>query len=261
MAANAMDRIAVLRDARAEAGMLLVGLDFDGTLAPIVPVPDDAQMPETTRAVLAALARRGDTPVAIVSGRSLADLRARVPVADIYFAGNHGLEIEGPDVQRVHPDAAAARPLLERMAAELRRDLPALPGVIVEDKGLTLSVHYRMVHDEADGELIREQVRRHAQRQSGVTLTEGKKVVEIRPAVDWDKGRAFEFLRSSLEALHGRAPALFIGDDRTDEDVFRVLGQTDCSVIVGDPPQHASSAQAMLPSTDVVAEFLRRLID
>jgi trehalose-phosphatase len=182
-------------------------------------------------------------------------------VADIYFAGNHGLEIEGPDVERVHPGAAETRPVLARMAAELRRDLPALPGVIVEDKGLTLSVHYRMVQSEADGALIREHVRRHAAAQTGVTLTEGKKVVEIRPEVEWDKGRAFAFLRRTIESVHGRGPAVFIGDDRTDEDVFRVLGQTDCSVIVGDPPQHTSCAQTVLPSTTQVAEFLRRLID
>jgi trehalose 6-phosphate phosphatase len=110
MAGNAMMRAEVLRQARDDAGGLLVGLDFDGTLAPIVPIPDDAQMPEHTRSIIERLASRSDTRVAIVSGRGLADLRSRVPLANVYFAGNHGLEIEGPDVTRMHPDAQAAPP-------------------------------------------------------------------------------------------------------------------------------------------------------
>jgi hypothetical protein len=127
------------------------------------------------------------------------------------------------------------RPQLADLADDLRRHLPQLPGVIVEDKGLTLSVHYRMVEDESAGAVIREHVRRHSA-DLDVVLTEGKKVVEIRPAVDWNKGRAFAFLRTTIETAHGRGPAIFIGDDRTDEDAFRVLAATDCSIVVGNPP-------------------------
>lgn len=261
MTSDAMNRVAVLRAARAHAGVLLVGLDFDGTLAPIVPVPDDARMPAATAEVLRTLARRADTHIAIVSGRGLDDLRSRIPVDGLYLAGNHGLEIDGPDLHRMHPDAQAARPRLAALAQTLRRGLPALPGVIVEDKGLTLSVHYRMVQDESAAEEIRSLVRQRAAAADGVVTTEGKKVVEIRPDVDWNKGRAFEFVRASIEALHGRGPALFIGDDRTDEDVFRILGETDCSIIVGDPPAHDSVAHALLPSTAAVAAFLQRLAE
>jgi trehalose 6-phosphate phosphatase len=262
MPADAMNRVDVLRAARAEAGLLLVGLDFDGTLAPIVPVPDDAAMPETTRAVLHALTLRADTCVALVSGRGLADLSSRVRLDNVYLAGNHGLEIVGPDVHRMHPDAQAARPRLEEIAAVLRRELPPLPGVIVEDKGLTLSVHYRMVEDDADAEDIRLRVKEHAGRYDDVVLTEGKKVVEIRPAVEWNKGLAFSFLRDTIEAARGRrGPAVFIGDDRTDEDVFRILGSTDCSIIVGDPPPQPTIAHALLPSPEAVAVFLQRLLD
>jgi trehalose 6-phosphate phosphatase len=260
MPADAMNRIDVLRSARDAAGMLLVGLDFDGTLAPIVPVPDDAAMPHATLSVLERLGRRADTRIAIVSGRSLADLRTRVPLAAVHFAGNHGLEISGPGVERMHPDAAAARPRLQQIAHELRTALPQLAGVIVEDKGVTLSVHYRMVHDDADAERVRSAVHDVAAG-DGVVLTEGKKVVEIRPDVDWHKGRAFAFLRETLEQEHGRAPAIFIGDDRTDEDAFRTLGDTDCSIVVGNPPPHPSIAQCCLHDTAAVAEFLHRLAE
>jgi trehalose 6-phosphate phosphatase len=131
--------------ARATAGLMLVGLDFDGTLAPIVPHPDDAALPEATREVLAALARRADTRVALVSGRSLADLRQRVDVADAHYAGNHGMEIDGPGVERLHPGAAAARTVLTEVARDLSGHLADVDGVVVEDKGLTLSMHYRRV--------------------------------------------------------------------------------------------------------------------
>lgn len=259
MPPDAMDRIDVLHAARAEAGSLLLGLDFDGTLAPIVPRPEDATLLPSSRDALDMLARRGDTHIALVSGRSLEDLRRRVVLDRVYYAGNHGLEIEGPDVQRVHEEADAARGALGRLARDLERALAGIRGVIVEDKGLTLSVHFRLVDDPAEMERVRDIVRESARAHSAIRLTDGKKVVEIRPDVDWHKGRAFRFLRATLEERFGRAPAIFIGDDRTDEDAFRELGDTDCSIVVGDPPAHESVAQASLRSPDQVAEFLRRL--
>lgn len=253
-----MDRIDVLRAARETAGSLLLGLDFDGTLAPIVPRPEHAAILPEARQALDLLAARADTHIALVSGRSLEDLRGRVDLHRVYYAGNHGLEIEGPDVHRVHRDATAARAPLQRLAAELQRALADIDGVIVEDKILTLSVHFRLVADDAAVERVRDMVHACA-RDSGLRLTDGKKVVEIRPDVDWNKGRAFGFLRDTLEQRFGRGPAVFIGDDRTDEDAFRELGDTDCSIIVGDPPQHESIAQACLRSPAEVADFLHQL--
>lgn len=259
MPPDAMDRIDVLLAARAEAGSLLLGLDFDGTLAPIVRRPEDADVLPASRAALELLAVRADTHIALVSGRSLADLRRRVVLDRVYYAGNHGLEIEGPGVHRVHEEADSARDALARLGRELNRALASISGAIVEDKGLTLSVHFRLVDDPAEMERVREIVRESARDYSGIRLTDGKKVVEIRPDVDWHKGRAFRFLRATLEERLGRAPAIFIGDDRTDEDAFRELGDTDCSIIVGDPPAHDSIAQACLRSPEHVAQFLHRL--
>lgn len=259
MTPNAMDRIDVLRAARAEAGVLLLGLDFDGTLAPIVPHPEDAAPLPATRAALDLLTARSDTHIALVSGRSLDDLRRRVVLEHIYYAGNHGLEIDGPDVHRLHDAAAVARTTLAALVRDLERALNAVDGAFVEDKGLTLSVHFRLVRDEAGEERVRDMVRSCARSYSGLRLTDGRKVVEIRPDVDWNKGRAFSFLRDTLEERFGRGPAVFIGDDRTDEDAFRELGATDCSIIVGDPPQHESIAQACLRSPAEVAEFLHQL--
>jgi trehalose 6-phosphate phosphatase len=259
MPANALDRLDVLRAARADAGSLLLGLDFDGTLAPIVPRPEDAALLPAARRALDALAERSDTHIAIVSGRALADVRPRVGLERVYYAGNHGLEIDGPDVARVHPVAHDARDALAALARSLDDALRPIPGVIVEDKGLTLSVHFRLVTDAADEERVRAVVRERARAHRDLRLSDGRKVVEIRPDVDWHKGRALRFLRDTLEERFGRGPAIFIGDDRTDEDAFRELGETDCSIIVGDPPGHDSVAQACLRSPQEVAEFLNGL--
>lgn len=246
-----------LRDARDRAGSLLLGLDFDGTLAPIVPRPEDAQLGPGLEAVLRALAGRDDTRVALISGRGMRDLAARVPLDGVYFAGNHGLEIEGPDVERVHREAAAAEPALHALAGRLAAALAARRGVIVEDKGLTLSVHYRLVDDETEAEEIRRIVRACGRDVAGIRLTEGKKVVEIRPDVDWHKGRALEFLRGVLEQRFGPAPAVFIGDDTTDEDAFRVLGAADFAIRVGGSED--TIASATLPDTRAVAALLEEL--
>lgn len=259
MTAYAMDRISVLRAARGAAGSMLLGLDFDGTLAPIVPRPEGAGLLPAAREALITLAGRHDTRIALVSGRGLDDLRQRVNIDGVYYAGNHGLEIDGPDVHRVHAEAEAARDSLAQLARALENELSAIDGVVVENKTLTLSVHFRMVEDEAESERVRAAVRACAGIYNGMRLTDGKKVVEIRPDVDWHKGRAFRFLRDRLEQRFGRGPAIFIGDDRTDEDAFRELGEMDCSIVVGDPPHHDSIAHARLRSPEEVAAFLHLL--
>jgi trehalose 6-phosphate phosphatase len=259
MIPDALQLLAALRTARDRAGLMLVGLDFDGTLAPIVRRPDDAALPAATEPLLRALAARSDTHVALVSGRSLHDLRRRVGIDGVYYAGNHGLEIEGPGVARVHPDAEAAVARLGRMARLLEQRLGDRPGVIVEDKGLTLSVHYRMVDDDGDAARVRADVHAVCAGARGLRLTEGKKVVEVRPDVDWHKGRALRFLRETLVPPGSGAPTLFIGDDRTDEDAFREVGDDGCAIVVGDSPPADTAATAALASVAAVADFLAGL--
>lgn len=256
---DAAAMVSDLREARRRAAGLLLGLDFDGTLAPIVARPEDAALPARVRPVLESLARRPDTRVAVISGRALADLTGRVGVAGVYYAGNHGLEIDGPDVRRMHPAADAARDQIAALGRELERVIDGIDGATVEDKGLTLSVHYRRVRDEHACERLRRAVRATAVPHAGIRLSEGKKVIEIRPDVDWNKGRALRFLRETIEAATGPTPAVFIGDDRTDEDAFRELGPTDFAIVVGDPPPPGTAARAFLPDTEHVAGFLERL--
>ena len=255
---HALDLVPDMRRARARAGHLFLGLDFDGTLAPIVARPEDARLPEAVRATLEQLAARADTRVAVLSGRALADVRARIDVPGLCFAGNHGLEIEGPGISELHPAAAAAVPAIRRLTEACRRQLTGITGVIVEDKGVTLSVHYRLVAGEEARGRVRTTVHELAAAEPGVRVGQGKLVLEVRPDVAFDKGTALAFLRGELHEDSG-APALFIGDDRTDEDAFRELGPEGWGIIVAEPVPAATLARAWLRSPDEVAALLARL--
>ncbi len=260
MIPHATEKLEGWRLARRRTGRMLLALDYDGTLAPIASRPEDAQLAPATREVLARLAARPDTDVAVVSGRALEDVRERVGLADLYYAGNHGLEIEGPGLQHISAEAVSARPYLERCIAVLDRAVFDVPGVILEDKGITLSVHYRLVTSEAEAERIRTAVLEACAGIEQLRATEGKRVVEVRPNVEWDKGRATQFLLDALELSELRqVPVIFIGDDRTDEDAFSALRGRGDGVLVADGAVPDTAATSFLRSVDEVVELLEAL--
>ena len=199
-------------------------LDFDGVLAPIVDDPDAAVMAPRLRERLVALRDCESVRVAVVSGRALADLRDRVTVEGIAYAGNHGLErlVEGETVV----DAAAERSsdAVSRVCDRLRVRLAHVPGLLVEEKGLTATVHVRGVPDERIAEVERVVGGTVAEATAGggpaLEIRDGKAIREIRPAVEWDKGRAVEAVTAVTP--DGWLP-LYVGDDVTDEDAFRAL--------------------------------------
>lgn len=245
-----------IRRARDGAGHLFVGLDYDGTLTGIVPRPEDAHLPAAARAVLERLVARPDTTLAFLSGRALADVRERVAVEGAYYAGNHGLEIEGPGLHRVHPEAATSASALARVAGALEQAFAADARVAIEHKGITLSVHYRTVRAaEHDG--VRDVALRIAAAEPALRATEGKCVVEVRPRVDWHKGAALRFIRASLPDPD--SPALFIGDDVTDEDAFRALPAGGWGIIVAERLVRGTAAHAWLHSPGEVVEWLAEL--
>ena len=238
---------------------MLLALDFDGTLAPIVPRPEDAQLLPAVRSALDRLAQRTDTTIALVSGRALADVRDRVTLPDAHYAGNHGLEIEGPGVHRIHAEAAESADQIAACVRALRDEFAGDDGVLIEDKTMTLSVHFRLVTDAGREGAIRGRVERCCAGHAGIRLTGGKKVVEVRPDVDWDKGRATNFLIETLFADAPDAPVIYIGDDRTDEDAFDALRGRGDGIIVAPGMPDDSAASAWLRSPEEVAVFLDRL--
>lgn len=248
---------------RAAAHVLLL-FDFDGTLTPIVERPEKARFAAGIKDKLAGLARRPGVTVGVVSGRALAGLKSMVGIEGIYYAGNHGLEIEGPGLSWVSPEAEAARPMMKDLAARLASALQGTAGVFVEDKGLGVGVHYRLVAPGKEA-VVRETFRRLTAPLADAgkaKIISGKKVIEVRPPVNWHKGKAVEAIRREIMRLMrlDGIMTVYLGDDQTDEDGFKAVGGREgWGVYVGgDNP--ASAAGYYLDSTGEVGELLDRLL-
>jgi len=247
---------------RLDGRPLMLLLDIDGTLSPIAPRPDVAVVPAATQRLLKALSRAPDVHVAVISGRSVADARRLVGIAELWTIGNHGFEVAPPD----QPPSVSESVLVfaEQVRAAGTRAIAAgerVPGVVVEDKRWTLSVHYRMADPGAVPRLADEV---HAiAREHGLIVTHGKKIFEVRPPVRIDKGSAALALADRLGALHDGASLLAAGDDRTDEDMFRALRERMPSCItirVGeDTSAHDTAAEFRVPDPAAMREVLEIL--
>jgi trehalose 6-phosphate phosphatase len=171
--------------------------------------------------VLRGLSERPAVSLAIFSGRDRADLQAHVGIANIFYVGNHGLEISGPGVVFIEPAAVARVDALKALARELTGKLQGIPGAVVEYKGLTISVHHRQVAPQAW-----EEVRRlvHAALAGSIhpfMVTHGEKVYEIRPRVYWNKGSAVDWIRKHL--ARPQLLTIYVGDSTSDEDAFTAI--------------------------------------
>ncbi|HEV2687162.1 MAG TPA: trehalose-phosphatase [Bryobacteraceae bacterium] len=250
------DHLAEIASTVSAAHQLFLFLDFDGTLAPIVDDPDKAYMPEETRKALRELAGKDRVFLAIISGRELSDLRERVGFKQFIYAGNHGLEISGPGMNFVEPGAALQIKALGELARHLRLRLHDIPGVEVENKVLSASVHFRRAQPERREEIDR--VVRNAVESIGnlFEVTMGRKVFEIRPRVSWHKGRAVRWIKEMCGGPD--ALSIYLGDDATDEDAFSVLSG-DITISVGRCAR--TSARYCLERQEAAQEFLAWLAE
>ena len=240
------------------ADHVLLLTDYDGTLASIAGRPDLAVLPATTRDGLAALHREERFTLGIVSGRGLTDVRDMVGIPGLIYAGNHGLEIEGPDGVFVHPVAEELSPQLDLILRGLQGRLSNVPGVFVEGKGLTLSVHYRLTPEELRPEVMADFDEVMSQVADGdrVRVTRGKEILEVRPNVDWHKGRAIARIAQTFPV--GTLP-IYFGDDLTDEDGFAAIHELNgISVFVG-PARQPTKALYRVDSPAEVAQALELL--
>ena len=245
------------------AGALALFLDYDGTLTPIVRHPSKAALSPATRVLLRSLSRQPGIWVAVVSGRSLKDVRRRVGVSRLYYVGNHGLEIQGPKLRHINPMAQRSRPVMEEIVGKLRQALQPVPKAWVEDKGLTLSVHYR---EAVPPDRLRvrsafhDAVRPYREKRQ-VRVTAGRGVFEVRPPVRWTKGTVVNWLLAGRTALSRGGPVLpvYVGDDLTDEDAFQALGKRGITVVVGSA-NLLTRAQYRVGSAAEAVRFLRRLL-
>lgn len=256
-ALGAWDTVAALLRGR----RLAVFLDFDGTLSPIVDRPDDARMTLSGGPALARLAAL--CPVAIVSGRDLGDVRARAGVPSLWYAGSHGFEYVSPGGQlHEHEQAGQAVAALAEAERQLSARLQGIPGAIVENKRFALAAHYRMVAEERANEVI-DAVAEVGAQYPVLRMTGGRKVAELRPNIDWDKGKALHWLLEQIAPDDGEVLPLYGGDDLTDEDALTAIGERGFGVVVrnyelGDRP---TAAHVGVDDPEEFCAFLERVAD
>ena len=236
---------------------LAIFLDYDGTLTPIVARPEDAVLDDKMREVVRQLAR--SCRVAVVSGRDLADVRQRVGLDNVVYAGSHGFDISGPNgLRKENPDAQSCLSSLDEAEALLRNQVADIPGVQVERKKYSVATHFRNVPpDRADA--VEPVVDAVAARFGNLRKGYGKKVFELQPNIEWDKGRAVMWLLQALELEGTGVLPLYFGDDFTDEDAFLALRDRGVGIIVRDEPR-PTAARYALDNTVEVGSFLALLV-
>ncbi|KAE9609033.1 putative trehalose-phosphatase [Lupinus albus] len=246
-------------------------LDYDGTLSPIVADPEKAYMTSKMKGTLKEIATH--FPTAIVTGRCRDKVYNFVRLAEVYYAGSHGMDIKAPQKNQspkkgnngkavLFQPASQFLPMINEVYKILQEITKSVPGAMVENNKFCLSVHFRCV-DEKSWAPLAEKVKLVLNKYPKLKLTQGRKVLEIRPTIKWDKGKAIEFLLHSLGYDNSdKVFPIYIGDDRTDEDAFKVLrsrGQG-IGILVSRFPKE-TEASYTLEDPSQVEKFLRQLVE
>ncbi|KAJ4822776.1 hypothetical protein Tsubulata_036128 [Turnera subulata] len=263
----------------AKGKRLALFLDYDGTLSPIVDNPDCAFMSNSMRAVVKKVAQC--FPTAIISGRSRDKVYEFVGLTELYYAGSHGMDIVGPVRQSVsdaHPNcirssdkqgkevnlfqpASEFLPMINEVFSSLVEATKDIEGATVENNKFCVSVHYRNVAEKS-WKSVADRVQAIIEKFPRLRLTHGRKVLEVRPVIDWDKGKAVTFLLESLGLSNcDDVLPIYVGDDRTDEDAFKVLRERKCGygILVSNTPKESSAYYSLRDPSEVM-EFLKSLV-
>lgn len=233
---------------RSKGSTFAIFLDYDGTLTPIVAHPEEAIITKSMRATVHELASHYF--VAIISGRDLKDLKRRVGLEKVMYIGSHGFEIDGyEDLEQVKN----LPPLLDKLEKELEILTASFQGAQIERKRFSIAVHFRNVEEEKQAKIVAEVEKRCASYEK-LKLAHGKKVIELRPNIDWDKGEAVRKILLSQNGI-----PIYIGDDLTDEDAFRAIKEIGIGIVVGEENRE-TLANYVLKDPQEVHHFLKRLI-
>ena len=231
-------------------------LDYDGTLTPIRKKPRLAKISTRTRKLLNKISKKKWAGVFIVSGRSIKNLRSLIRLKSICYIGNHGFEMEAPSVRYTHPAGKWAKPIMKKLYGILKKEI-RVKGIVLGNKAYTLSVHYRLVRRGQFSEVKKkfEKVISSFKKNHRIKIAHGKKVFEIRPNVPWDKGKIVARLIKNKKNIL----PISIGDDITDEDMFRAIGKRGINIVVS-AKNKASYAEYSLKSPGEVLEFLKEIL-
>ncbi|MEF2553589.1 trehalose-phosphatase [Aurantimonas sp. A2-1-M11] len=250
-----LDRIPTVWDrqqdleARIGGRRLAVFLDYDGTLTPIVEDFSKADICGEMVEAIGQLAAR--VPTAIVSGRDLSDVRGRVGLEQVFYAGSHGFDIAGPGDLHERPEQAGQfLSPIEAAGNDLEDAIRGIGGAQIERKTFSIAVHVRKVA-ETDFETVERAVDAVVGRQPKLRKSRGKKVFEIQPRAEWDKGNAVEWLLDNTRLGEGDALALYIGDDLTDEDAFAALSGRGIAIVVRGADRITTADYALDDAQDV----------
>jgi trehalose-phosphatase len=253
-----------IRQRIVRARRVLLCCDVDGTLAPIAEHPARVCLSLRMRALLGRLAARPGLTLAFISGRRLADAKRLVGIRRAYYAGNHGLELNGPGIRGVDSAARAMRPVLRRVARVLGGQLRRVPGAWIEDKGLTLSLHVRQATPavRVQAKRLFRRVVEPLQRTGQLCVTPGKMSWEVRPMSGCNKGTVIERLAAHHQAtVRKELLVVCLGDDRTDEDAFRAVNRLRGISILVSTSARRTLAQYRLRDVNEVGRWLERLAD
>jgi alpha,alpha-trehalase len=243
---------------RLDEGTPAIFLDYDGTLTPIVNTPEEALLPKRTRSILKRLSDRWF--VAILSGRDLKDVRNMVGLDNMVYAGSHGFDVAGPrDEYNQISRGDSFLPALKQAEEELDEAVRGMAGVRVERKHYAIAVHYRQA-DPDEVPALERAVNRIARRYAELRMSPGKKIFELRPDIDWNKGKALLSLIDTMHVDASRVVPLYIGDDTTDEDAFKAIAGRGIGIVVGDGDR-PSAARYRIDNTSEVADLLKSLAE
>jgi trehalose-phosphatase len=229
--------------------------DFDGTLTPIRKHPDLAALSEEIRRTLIKFSQDKALFLGIITGRSLKQIKKLVNIRDVLYVANHGIELEGPGIRSTCPEAKKARSTLWHMYMRLFKSLRHIKGIYVEDKGLSVSLHYRAVKKKGDVEYVTKTLQTITKPfldRNMLLVHTGKMVYEIRPPVKWNKASAIQWLFTHYFTGEFSKDALliYIGDDKADIEVFDSLRGKGLTIFVGNPANMSATEYHHIAGND-----------
>ena len=254
---NLLDNLGIIEVELHNYSHIFLCLDYDGTLTPIKRHPDLALIPNDTKELLQKISDKSNSTVAIVTGRSYRDIFSKVKLEGIYYAANHGFELCGPGLNKKFiGDNRIIE--LKNICDELKNRLYLFRGVWIENKGTTASIHYRQANKE-DFDGIKQTMNEVLINYEGYHIVEGKRVYEIRPSSEWNKGKAVMLLTEHLfgKSWNKKVCIIYVGDDQTDEDAFKLIKDFGIGIKVAGNAGNNTHAGYILKNIEEVTLFLK----